>query len=31
MKGVDWGNLYNKFKDTKFDLNKIDNEINNLF
>ena len=30
MKGVEWGSLYNKFKDTKFDLNKIDNEINKL-
>lgn len=27
MKGVDWGNLYNQFKDKVFDANKLENEI----
>jgi hypothetical protein len=27
MKGVEWGALYNKYKDTKYDPRKIENEI----
>ena len=27
MKGVDWGTLYNKYKDKNFDTNKIEKEI----
>lgn len=30
MKGVDWGYLFNKFKDQKIDSNKLDKEISNL-
>lgn len=27
MKGINWGKLYNQFKDTKFDTNKLEEEI----
>lgn len=30
MKGVNWGKLYNQFKDTKFDTNKLEEEISRL-
>jgi hypothetical protein len=30
MKGVDWGTLYNKYKDEKFDTNKIEEETSKL-
>ena len=30
MKGVDWGKLYNKYKDTPFDSNKLEQEIERL-
>ena len=30
MKGINWGKLYNQFKDTKFDTNKLEEEISIL-
>lgn len=30
MKGVNWGKLYNQFKDTKFDTNKLEEEVSTL-
>lgn len=30
MKGVDWGTLYNKYKDEVFDTNKIEKEVARL-
>lgn len=30
MKGIDWGFLYNEFKDGKFDSNKLEEEISKL-
>src|SRR5690606_35952039 len=30
MKGVDWGSLYNKYKDTLFDTNEIEKETARL-
>ena len=30
MKGVNWGKLYNQFKDTKFDTNKLEEEVSKL-
>tara|TARA_Y100000768_G_scaffold303144_1_gene237084 strand:+ start:1345 stop:2427 length:1083 start_codon:yes stop_codon:yes gene_type:complete len=30
MRGVQWGELYNKFKDEKFDSNKLEKEITKL-
>jgi hypothetical protein len=30
MKGVNWGKLYNQFKDVKFDTNKLEEEVSKL-
>ncbi len=30
MKGVDWGNLYNEFKDEVFDTDKLEDEVKKL-
>ncbi len=30
MKGIDWGSLYDQFKDVMFDTAKLENEIQNL-
>ena len=30
MKGIDWGTLYNQFKDKIFDTNKLEQEIQAL-
>ncbi len=30
MKGIQWGFLYNEFKDKKFDSKKLEKEINKL-
>ena len=30
MKGIDWGNLYNSFKDTQFNTDEIETEVEML-